>query len=501
MLYKQNWSNTMSTRDSLTATPTATEPQLGGNMGVISLIFTVMAFSAPAVAFLGFIPVAIALGNGVGTPVAFLTCGLVVALVAVGLTTMARRLPNPGGFYAFISAGLGKVVGLGAGFAAIIIYYVACVSTYALGGIAARSIVSDIFHGPAIPWWVFALALWVFVGVLGYFKIDLSAKVLTVFLGLELLLIIAYDVSVLVKGGASGLSLDSFHPSNIFSGSVAIAFMFGVGLYGGFEATVIFRDEVRNPRRTIPRATFAVVALLAVGYATTAWLFINAYGPVAVLDAVNADPTAAATNSIKAYTGQFAYTAATLLLLSSAFASTLAAHSIATRYAFNLSADRILHHSLSRVHSTHLSPHRASLAMSGATLAGLVLVVLARIPDSIVYGRLSGIYTYTMLVLLAMVALAVVVYLVRRRGSEGAIAKPVAASGLAFVILCVAIYLATVKFDLITGATGVISIVLLLLIYGIIATGMVMASVYRRTRPEVYARIGRDDSELTSTEP
>ena len=158
---------------SRTPAPTASEPRLNGNMGVTSLIFTVMAFSAPAVAFLGFIPVAIALGNGVGTPVAFLACGLVVALVAVGLTRMARRLPNPGGFYAFISAGLGKTVGLGAGFAAIIIYYVACMSTYALGGIAMRTIIVDLFDGPALPWWIYALPLWAIVAVLGYFKICL----------------------------------------------------------------------------------------------------------------------------------------------------------------------------------------------------------------------------------------------------------------------------------------------------------------------------------------
>lgn len=485
---------------SRTAIPTPTKPRLGGNMGVISLIFTVMAFSAPAVAFLGFIPVAIALGNGVGTPVAFLACGVVVALVAVGLTRMARSLPNPGGFYAFISAGLGKTIGLGAGFAAIIIYYVACVSTYALGGIAARTIVSGVFHGPSLPWWIFAAALWAVVGVLGYFRIDFSARVLSVFLGLELLLMAAYDVSVLLRGGAEGLSFDSFHPTNIFSGSVAIAFMFGVGLYGGFEATVIFRDEVRTPERTIPRATFSVVALLAMMYATTAWLFINAYGPVAVLDAVNTDPTAAATASIKQYTGEFAYTASTLLLLTSAFASTLAAHSIATRYAFNLSVDRILHHSLSRVHATQLSPHRASLAMSVATFVGLGLLVLAHIPDEIVYGRLSGIYTYTMLLLLALVALAILIYLVRHAKSEGAIAKPVASCGLAFVILCIALYLATVNFELITGATGALTIVLLLLIYGIVATGMVMASIYRRKRPEVYARIGRDDPEFIATD-
>ncbi len=70
---------------------------------------------------------------------------------------------------------------------------------------------------------------------------------------------------------------------------------------------------------------------------------------------------------------------------------------------------------------------------------------------------------------------------------------------MAFVILGIALYLATVNFDLITGATGVFSIVLLLLIYGIVVAGMAMATIYRRKRPEVYARIGRDDAKLVTT--
>src|SRR5262245_5912492 len=74
-------------------------PRLHGDMGVIELAFSVIAYNGPIVVFLGFIPVCVLLGNGIGTPVAFLICGAVVALLAWGLTTMARRLPQPGGFY------------------------------------------------------------------------------------------------------------------------------------------------------------------------------------------------------------------------------------------------------------------------------------------------------------------------------------------------------------------------------------------------------------------
>jgi len=66
-----------------------------------------------------------------------------------------------------------------------------------------------------------------------------------------------------------------------------------------------------------------------------------------------------------------------------------------------------------------------------------------------------------------------------------------AASG---VVVVVVLYLVTVNFDLLTGATATAAVVMLAVIYGVAVIGMVMAWVYRSRRPDVYARIGRDDA-------
>jgi amino acid transporter len=139
-------------------------------------------------------------------------------------------------------------------------------------------------------------------------------------LALEVALLLIYDISVLVHGGADGLSLDTFQPSNVFSGSVAMGLIFGVGIYGGFEATIIFPTRYVQPQRTIPRATYAVVAILASLYAITAWVFINSYRSNAIMSVLNDDLVGAASASVKQYTGGVAYLAVSLLLISSAFA-------------------------------------------------------------------------------------------------------------------------------------------------------------------------------------
>ena len=51
-----------------------------------------------------------------------------------------------------------------------------------------------------------------------------------------------------------------------------------------------------------------------------------------------------------------------------------------------------------------------------ATYVGLIVVVAAYIDETLLYGRLAGLYSYPFLILLLMVALAIVVYLQRNRG-------------------------------------------------------------------------------------
>jgi amino acid transporter len=469
--------------------------RLSGNMGVIQLAFTVLAYNAPVVVFLGYMPVTILLGNGVGTPVAYLVCAGIVGLLALGLIAMARRLDSPGGFYSFITAGLGKVVGLGSGYAALSCYYVALLGGYALGGVGLTALVHDVFHGPHVTWWVWAIILFAVASVLGYFSIELSARVLTVFLAVEIALMVFYDLGVISHIGLDAFKLNSFDPSNIWSGSIGIALLFGVGIFGGFEATVIFRDEVKSPEKTIPRATYLVVAFLGCMYAFTAWMFINSYGAKAVMAAV-ADPTGSATHSVEKYAGHFAYDLASTLLVTSSFALILAAHNISARYAFNLGADMILPESLSRVHHRHSSPHRASVAVSIASAIGLVLMVISKSDPNLLYAKLAGLYAYTAIVLFILVAMAITAYLFKHRGTGSQYGDgmgPAIGSAISAVFMLYALWVGTKHFDYLTGATGITAKVILAVAWGLIALGMVTAAVYRKTRPDTYARIGRQD--------
>lgn len=467
------------------------EPRLGGGLKTVSLVFTALAYNAPLAVVIGQLPVIISFGNGVGAPVLLLFAGSVIGLFAVGFTTMSRKLAKPGGFYAFITAGLGRVIGLGASFVAVVSYYIMLLGCYAFGGIALNSLVADTFHGPDIAWWIWVLVLLLVTGVLGHFRLDLSAKVLTFLLVCELIVVAVYDAFVVFQGGAQGLGFQSFTPDAIFSGSLGVGLLFCFTMFGGFESTVIFRDEVSKPDRTIPRATYLIVGFVTLAYSFGLWVFINAYGPSQVVAASADDPTASSLSSIKTYVGQVAVDATTILLATSIFAAVLSTHNISSRYLYNLGADRILPRSLSRVHRRHGSPYRASFAIAVLSFIGILPMVIFDADAATLYARLLGAYGYTLIILLLLTSVAVLVYFRKKKMAGISRWKTVYAPGLAFVGLSLAAFLATQNFDQLVVGSSTLAAAALISIYGLGTVGAVVALLFRRHRPDTYARIGR----------
>ena len=471
--------------------PADTERRLHGNLGVMHLFFSVMAWNAPLVIVVGIIPVMFFVGNGVGTPLVFLVAGLIILAFAVGFTRMARVLPNPGAFYAYITAGLGREAGLGAGLLALAMYFCAYTGTFAFGGVVLGSLVHDTMHGPEAPWWVWALAFWAFVGILGYLSIDLSAKVLMYFLAAEVLVILVFDLIVAGQGGASGLSIAPIAPEHWFDGSFGLGLMFAIGMFGGFEITALFRDEVRDPDRTVPRATYAVVVFAMLFYAVTSFLLVNALGVDNAVAAAAADPAGIVSVTMEQFGNKFLSDLVVVLVNTSTLAVILAGHNIVSRYAFNLSADGILPVGLSGVHARHGSPHRASVAASLGALVVSIPVVISGVDPILYYAAILGILSIGFLFMLLLTDVAVVRYMKKNGGDHSSVWATVMCPAIAFVGLLSCLVLALLNFDLIIGGSRSLANTILALTAAIFLAGVAMAFVLKGSRPDVYAKIGR----------
>ena len=75
-------------------------------------------------AMLGNVPFAAGFGNGIYVPAAFLLATIVLTIFSVGFAAMAQKVSSVGGFYSYISLGLGRDMGMAAGMASFVSYSV-----------------------------------------------------------------------------------------------------------------------------------------------------------------------------------------------------------------------------------------------------------------------------------------------------------------------------------------------------------------------------------------
>lgn len=476
-----------------TIEPPTAQLRLHGRLGTLAIVFMVLAAAAPLTVVGSIIPIGILLGNGPGFPVMFLVATGVLVLFAVGMLRMSEALPRAGSFFTFIAHGLGRVPGTSAAMVAILTYSTVQISVFAYFGATISSSI-DLLGGPSIPWWVFTAVSLALVGLLGYRRLDFSSTVLIVLLAAETLIVIVLGLAVLSRGGAESVTFAAFGLDTILSGSPALGLMFAVAGFIGFESTVVYRDEVKDPVRTIRRATYASAVGVGVFYAFAAWITVVGFGADAVQGAVGENPTTVLARLTETYLGPVGSLIVSVLFLGSMFAAVLSLHNVLARYHHGMAIAGVLPRSLAAVHDRFGSPYRASLTQT--LTAGVVLAVfaVAGVAPELVFAWLAGIGTLAIIVLMAVTALGIVVFFVRR-GEVGW--STVIAPALGGIGLAVAACLIVANFPLLVGDVdadgapvfGTLSVSLLAIIVAAAVAGAVWAVMLRSRRPDRYTRI------------
>lgn len=290
-----------------------------GALGTADISFFVVSAAAPLTVMAGVAPVAILLG-GIGAPAGYLLAGLTLAVFAVGFTTMSRHVRSAGAFYAYIARGLGKRVGIGAALLALVGYNGMEIGVYGLLGTTTADTARSL-AGLDVPWLPVSLAGLGLVWYGGFRSIDFGAKLLGVLLVAETGILVLLAAGVLLEGGAHGLSAGSFAPGAVLVPGTAAVLAFAFAAFTGFESTVIYRREARDPDRTIPRATYIAVAFLGLFYAFIVWTVIQAFGSGEVITAATEDPAGLFFTAITTYVGPWAADLMHVFIVTSVIAS------------------------------------------------------------------------------------------------------------------------------------------------------------------------------------
>ena len=463
-----------------------------GALGVGFIIFFVISAASPLSVNAGGFPIGIMLGNGAGTPALLILALLVLLAFSVGYTTMSRHLTNAGGFYAFTSRGLGGLAGGAAAVLAMFAYNILQIGLYGMFGGVVSGTMESVF-GLVLPWWTYSLMAMASIAILGYRKIDLSARVLSIVVIAEYLAILTLDFAILKTGGDSGINLDAFDRSHVFSGTPSIGLLFCFAAFIGFEATTIYGEEARNPQRTIPIATYSSVLLIGGFYALSVWSMVVGVGADKIVPMLQAleDPTTFIYGMSDHFVGPYLTQIIRVLFMVSIYAGLLAFHNAAARYFFAIGRDGLLPSQLGTTHRIHQSPHMGS-ALQSLIAAVVVLIFAALDADPILqlFAWFSNLATLCVILLMALTSVAIYVYFQRHPQLKVGVWRGKILPGFSCLALLTVLVLAIVHFDVLTGASQLISYGLCAVIPAALICGLFLAVRLRRTSPQRFMALG-----------
>ncbi|MEJ1113286.1 APC family permease [Paenarthrobacter sp. CCNWLY172] len=331
-------------------------PALARRLGTFDASLIGLGSMIGAGVFAAFTPAAAAAGSG-------LLIGLVVAAFvafcnATSSAQLAARYPTSGGTYIYGRERLGPWAGFLAGWGFII------------GKTASAAAMAMTFAAYAAPQgWErpVAIAAVVLLTAVNYHGVTRTAGLTRV---LVIAVLAALAIAVTAVWGGSGVDFGDFAGEGLLAeGWYGILQSAGLLFFAfaGYARIATMGEEVREPKRTIPRAIGIALGITILIYAVIAVTLLAALGPEGV--AATPTPLAEAVGA-----GTLAW-ASPLVRLGAAVASLGALLALVAglgRTSLAMAREHDLPHWLSAVHPKYKVPHRAEV-----TLAVVICLIIA----------------------------------------------------------------------------------------------------------------------------
>lgn len=476
---------------SVSRTPSSTgSGALTRSLGTLRLAVFVIAAVAPLAAVVGVLPVAMVFGSGAALPFAFVIATVVVALFAVGYSAISREVVVGGAFYAYIARGLGPVPGLGAAWVAVLSYTVFVPGGLSYLGFVMQTSVSNVL-GYQVHWLWFTSGAWILVSLLGYRRIDFSARVIMYMIVAEFVLLMIFDSGVVhhLKGDAfPRQSLDIQH---LLQGAPGVAVLLAFTCYFGIEAAALYSEEAVAPEKSVPRATYLAIGAIGVFYFLTSWITVGAIGPNNIASIPEQDVGLIYFTLSDKYISHHFTVLTQVAIVTSMFATILSLHSVASRYMFVLGRQHCLPAVLGRSHPRHGSPSNASLLVSLFSILVVALAAALGIHPMLGLGLVAlGFAAVGVMFMQALTSLAIIAYFRGRPGRK--LWNHLIAPALACFGLCGGLFMAVRNFEYLSGSQNALINLLPIGIVIAMLGGMLYGLWLKLRRPQKFQSLLKD---------
>ena len=335
--------------------------------------------------------------------------GLITLFGAFCYAECGTRLPHTGGFYVFYREAYGPAIAFVGGWAAFLITFPASVAAIALiSAQYAATIVPSLADYTAPT----AAGVLIIGGVINAAGMRSGPNAQRLLSSVKLLALVALGLAAIFHAPSTDIPTPAVEGAlNGASGAALItALMVLMWTYDGWSTIALVAGEVKNPRRTLPRAMALGTLLLFGAYALV---------HLAVISILSA-PTAAASQSVFADAvtarlgGGSGKIVAALIVISTLGASA-AANLTGARIGFAMAADGQLPTWLAGVHPRWGTPARSIAVL---TAISIVYVFTGG------FDTLLGFFSFSVWIFYGLVGFAVIIFRRRKTGENEAWKSP-----------------------------------------------------------------------------
>lgn len=311
--------------------------------------------------------------------IAFSLNGVVALLTAMSYAELGSCYHDAGGGYLWVKEGLPKWNGFLSGWMSWFAHAVAC-SLYALGFGAYFDHVLREF-GTTLPQWGFLspqkilaasiAVIFAYVNYRGASETGKIGNLVTVGKIVILLIFIGFGLEIIFKRGDLQAALTPFFANGV--GGVFKAMGLTFIAFQGFEVISQCSEEVKNPKRNIPRAIFLSLIIVLPIYLLVAVISLGTVDPgnMTPWDYLASHKEIALVEVAKTF-----FVGGGIMLLVGGLISTMSALNAtiysSSRVAFAMGRDRNFPAFFSKVHKKNFTPHRA-------IMISLIIIVLMAI--------------------------------------------------------------------------------------------------------------------------
>jgi amino acid transporter len=382
-------------------------------LGLRDVVFQGITHIAPAVNVVFTLPV-IAGQAGAAMPLSLLLSVVVCFLIANTVAQFSRYIPSSGGYYTFVSHGLGPRWGFVTTWSYLIYEIIGPAGAIGYLGFAAASFLHA-GTGIVIPWWIFAVATSLVVWALTYYSIRLSTHTTAALGGIEMVIFVALGVTFLyfpAQGSSATVPID---PTAAPRGWVGVlgGMVFSILALSGFEAPAPLAEESRRPTRFIYQAIFLSLLIVGVFYVFMAYSSALGWGTANMGEFKNVEAYYELTKRVWGDGWWLIFFA----ILNSTLALGIAGTNAATRVMYTMALAGTLPAALKRIHPIHHTPYVAVHVQQVLQIVSFLLVGVC-FGEGAIYDFLGTIAALAVIVLYVLANVALTVFVRRRHAAD-----------------------------------------------------------------------------------